>query len=70
MKKISRNCNTGDDPEKEKDALELLRRHENIIKCFKYFENDDSYYFIYEYCPYGSLDTFMKLFERTPIKLV
>ena len=72
MKKIDKsgNSNIKDDPEKEKKALELLSEHNNIIKLIINFEDDDSFYFIFEYCPYGSLETFMKRFETTPIELI
>ena len=59
-----------DEPNKEKEALELLSKHENIIDYFEYFEDNDSYNFILEYCPLGSLETLMKGFKTTPIELV
>ena len=59
-----------DGHENEKMALELLSEHKNIIKYFKYFEDEDSYNFILEHCPNDSLEAFMKRFETTPIDLV
>ena len=56
-----------DSPDLEKEALELLSQHENIINFVKFFENDDSYNFILEYCPFGSLETFVEKFETMPI---
>ena len=72
MKKIlkSGNSNIKDDPEKEKEALDLLSGHENIIKLIEYFEDEVSYNFLFEYCPSGSLETFMKRFETAPIELI
>ena len=60
MKKIDKSGNNRakDSPESERIALELMSKHgkhENIINFFKYFEDHDSYNFILEYCPYGSL---------------
>ena len=51
-------------------ALELLSKHENIIGFEGYFENNDSYNFILEHCPHGSLKAFMKSFKTIPIDLV
>ena len=59
-----------DSPDLEKEALEKLNQHENIIDFVKFFENDDSYNFILEYCPSGSLETLVEKSEAMPIKLV
>ena len=71
LKEISKRYNIiTESAEREKEALELLSKHENIIEFFNYFETEDSYSFILEYCPYGTLKEFMKRFETMPIKLV
>ena len=59
-----------DEPNKEKKALELLSEHESIINFISYFENHNSYNFVFELCSHGSLDTFIKGFETMPIELV
>ena len=59
-----------DSVECEKKALELLSHHENIIGYEGYGEDDESYNFVLEYCPHGSLEKFMKQFEVVPIELV
>ena len=44
----------------EKKALELLSNHENIIGYKGYNEDVESYNFVLEYCPHGSLKKFMQ----------
>ena len=48
--------------DRERMALESLSHHENIIGFEGYEENDESYNFILEYCPHGSLEKFMQNF--------
>ena len=59
-----------DDHNTEKEALELLNKHENVIGFYKYFEDHDSYNIILEYCPSGSLEKVMERFETPPIELI
>ena len=35
-------------------------KHQNIVELIDFTEDDSSYYFIMEYCPYGNLDDFTK----------
>ena len=56
--------------DREKEALELLSHHDLIIGFEGFIENDESYNFILEHCPHGSLDKFIERFESIPIELV
>ena len=62
MKQITKDCNIKLEAsvESEKEALELLSPHDNIIGYIGYAENDESYNFVLEYCPHGSLEKFMQ----------
>ena len=60
LKEISKRYNIiTESAEREKEALESLSKHENIIEFFNYFETEYSYNFILEYCPFGTLETFL-----------
>ena len=54
---------------KVRENLELLKEemkvhrqldHPNIIRCFEIIEKPNFYFFVLEYCPHGTLDSFIK----------
>jgi serine/threonine protein kinase len=58
---------------KEREHLSLLKQemdihqhldHPNIIKCHQIIERPTHYYFILEYCPQGTLESFIKKHDK------
>ena len=55
---------------RERDIGYELSEHSNIVKYFGSFQDEDSLYFLLEYCPYGSLQDLIKHFKTLPADLV
>ena len=55
-----------EDIKKEANILTKIN-HENIVKYYKSFEKDDSYYIIMEYCKYSDIKNFIEKKEKENI---
>ena len=49
---------------KQEISIHQQLDHPNIVKCYQTIERKDHYYIILEYCPQGTLDSFIKKHER------
>ena len=52
---------------REVDALQKLD-HPNIIRLYDYFDQDDLIFLVLEYCPNGSLDSYIKEEGKIPLQ--
>ena len=59
VKAVNRNLQTETFCQRELDFMRECK-HQNIIELIDFTEDDSSYYFIMEYCPFGNLDDFVK----------
>jgi calcium-dependent protein kinase len=67
MKKIAKNPNAIKEIEQEiLNEIEILRKidHPNIVKIFEFYNTEDNYYLITEFCEHGEL--FQQIVEKAP----
>lgn len=59
--------------QKEKDIIEKLKGHSNIVKLLDYIDDDSSHWFVMEYCDLGDLSAYLTRYSpnfQTKLRII